>query len=104
MNSINAEQFSDVCDRVWSDREALLKGRGQLGADAALVRAVYWRLCKVGLESNGRAESSSPTSALFEYQLVVGRMLEAKARPAFKWAPILQELLERYQNEADPAR
>jgi hypothetical protein len=103
MNTINAEQFAQVCDRVWSDREALLRGRGRLNGDAALVRAVYWRLCKTGLESNARAESSSPTSALFEYKLVVGRMVEASARPAFDWAPILKELVERYQNELEPA-
>jgi len=104
MNSINAEQFAEVCNRVWSDREALLRGRGRLNGEAALVRAVYWRLCKTGLESNGRVESSSPTSALFEYKLVVGRMLEASARPAFDWAPILKGLVERYENELDPAR
>src|ERR1041385_6472059 len=104
MNTINAEQFSEICNRVWTDRKALLLGRGSLSGDAALVRAVYWRLCKAGLDSNGRAESSSPTSALFEYKLVVGRMLEASARPAFDWAPILKELVERYQNELEPAR
>ena len=104
MNTINAKQFEEICNHVWSDREGLLKGRGQLSGDAALVRAVYWRLCKAGLESNGRAESSSPTAALFEYQLVVGRMLQVNARPAFEWAPILKELVERYQNEAEPAR
>jgi phosphopantetheinyl transferase len=102
MNSISAEQFSEICNRIWTDREALLKGRGQLSGDATLVRAVYWRLCKAGLEAEGRAESSSPTSAFFEYQLVVGRMLAANARPAFDWAPILKGLIERYQNEAEP--
>jgi|ERR1041385_3545931 hypothetical protein len=104
MNTIDQQQFSEVCNRVWKDREGLLKRRGQLSGDAALVRAVYWRLCKAGLESNGRAESSSPTSAVFEYRLVVGRIVEAKARPAFEWAPILQELVERYQNESELAR
>jgi hypothetical protein len=103
MNTITSEQFVQVCDRVWSDRKALLRGRGRLNGEAALVRAVYWRLCKTGLGSNGRVESSSPASALFEYRLVVGRMLEASARPAFDWAPILKGLVERYQNELEPA-
>lgn len=104
MNTIDEQQFSEVCKRVWNDREALLKRRGQLSGDAALMRAVYWRLCKAGLESNGRSDSSSPTAAVFEYQLVVGRIVKAKARPAFEWAPILQELVERYHNESELAR
>lgn len=58
-------------------------------------------LSRAGLETEERAESSSPTSAFFEYQLVVGRMLEANARPAFDWVPILKALVERYQNEVE---
>lgn len=48
MSTINAEEFGQICDGVWRDRAAILSGRGGLSDEAALVRAVYWRLCKAG--------------------------------------------------------
>ena len=99
MTTINSEQFGEICNGVWRDRAALLRGRGVLSGEATLVRAVFWRLCKAGINPTGCAESSGSQPTILAYQLVVGRMLEVNARPAFDGAPILKELVERYQNE-----
>lgn len=48
MSTINAEKFGKICDDVWRDRATILVGRGFLSGEDALVRAVYWRLYKVG--------------------------------------------------------
>ena len=66
------------------------------------MRAVFWRLCKAGVNSTGRSETYSSQPTVLAYQVVVGRMLEVNARPAFDGAPILKELLDRYQNEVGP--
>ena len=99
MSTINSEQFEKICDRVWHDRAAVISGSGRLSGEATLVRAVFWRLRKAGIKTNGGAEPDDSMPALLAYQLVVGRMLEANARPPFDCAPILKELIERYQNE-----
>lgn len=67
--------------------------------EATLMRAVFWRLCNAGLRTKGCVDNDGTTPALLAYQLVVSRMLEANGRPAFDSAPILKELVERYQNE-----
>jgi hypothetical protein len=104
MSTINAKQFGEICDRVWSDRASLLSGSGKLGGEATLVRAVFWRLCKAGIKTKGCADTDSSTPALLAYQLVVGRMLKTSARPPFDSAPILNALIDRYQNEGgEPA-
>ena len=99
MTTINSEQFGEICNGVWRDREAVLEGRGTLSGEATLVRAVFWRLCKVGLNPKGSADSDGSKPAMLAYQLVVGRMLKANSRPAFDSGPILKELVERYQGE-----
>jgi hypothetical protein len=104
MNTINAQQFGEICNRVWSDRETVLRGRGELSGDAALVRAVFWRLCKAGVKASGCADGHGPTPALLAYQSVVSRMLEVNGRPAFDGALILKELVERYQNDVEHIR
>ena len=48
MNTINAEKIKQICDGVWHDRDSILKGRGVLSGEDALVCAAYWRLCKAG--------------------------------------------------------
>jgi len=101
MTTIDAEQFGEICNGVWRDRAAVLKGRGLLSGEGALVRAVFWRLCKAGVKPTGCAESYGSKPTILAYQLVVGRMLEVNARPAFDSAPILKELVERYQNEVE---
>lgn len=99
MSTINAKKFEEICDRVWSDHAAVLRGSGRLSGEATLVRAVFWRLCKAGIKSKGCADINGSTPALVAYQLVVAQMLKTAARPAFDGAPILNALLDRYQNE-----
>jgi hypothetical protein len=71
-----------------------------LSGEATLVRAVFWRLCKAGVKTKGCSENDSSKPAILGYQSVVGRMLQANGRPAFDSAPILNELVERYTDEA----
>ena len=99
MTTINSEQFGEICNAVWRDREAVLRGRGSLNGEATLVRAVFWRLCKVGINPKGAAVNDGSKSATIAYQLVVGSMLAANGRPAFDGASILKELIDRYTNE-----
>lgn len=103
MTTINSEQFGEICNAVWRDRAAVLRGRGSLSGEATLVRAVFWRLCKVGVQTKGCAENDGSKPEALAYQLVVGRMLEVNSRPAFDSAPILKELLDRYQGEVKTA-
>lgn len=103
MTTIDAKQFREICDRVWVERAMVLRGRGQLSGEATLVRAVFWRLCKAGIKSRGCAESDDSKPAILAYQQVVSRMLKTSSRPAFEGEPILNELVERYQNEAGNA-
>jgi hypothetical protein len=99
MTTINSQQFGELCEAVWRDRAAVLKGRGSLTGEATLVRAVFWRLCKAGLKTKGLGGNDGSIPTILAYQLVVGRMLEASGRPAFDSAAILKELVERYQGE-----
>jgi hypothetical protein len=50
MSTMNAEKFGKICDDVWRDRVAVLSRGGLLSNEAALVRAMYWRICKAGGE------------------------------------------------------
>ena len=99
MTTINSEQFGEICNAVWRDRAAVLTGRGSLSGEATLVRAVFWRLCKLGINPKGSADNDPSKPAMLAYRLVVGRMLAANGRPAFDGAPILNALVERYTNE-----
>src|SRR5438105_13275585 len=99
MTTIDANQFREICDRVWSERAAVLRGRGSLSGEATLVRAVFWRLCKAGVKSKGCADNDGSKSAIIAYQFVVGRMLKANSRPAFDSVPVLTDLVARYQGE-----
>ena len=73
MSVMNPERVQQVCDEVWRDRDAILADRGVLSGEDALVRAVYWRLCKTG---DGPAQSSDD------------------------YAPFLKELVRKYRDEA----
>jgi hypothetical protein len=99
MTTINSEQFGEICNGVWRDRADVLRGRGLLSGEAALLRAVFWRLCKSGVKPTNNAENYGSKPTTLSYQLVVGSMLELNARPLFDGAPILKELVENYQNE-----
>jgi hypothetical protein len=103
MITINSEQFGEICNGVWRDRAAVLRGRGLLSGEAALLRAVFWRLCKWGVMPAGSAENYSSKPTILSYQLVLGCMLELNSRPLFDGAPILKELVENYQNEIGPS-
>lgn len=99
MTTINSAQFDEICNAVWRDRAAILRGQGLLSGEAALVRAVFWRLCKAGVSTAAGVEGDGPTPNVVAYQLAVGRMLEGNGHPAFDCEPILQELVDRYQTE-----
>lgn len=102
MTTLNSEQFGEICNGVWRDRAAILTTRGVLSGEATLVRAVYWRLCNAGVKPARGAENYGSTPTVLTYQSIVGRMLKVNAQPAFDGAPILKELLARYQNESRP--
>lgn len=102
MATLDANQFREICDRVWTERAMVLQGRGQLSGEATLIRAVFWRLCKAGIKSQSCAGNDGSNSPIIAYQLVVNMMLKSGARPAFDGGPILNELIERYQNEVGP--
>ena len=99
-STINATQFGEICDRVWSDRASLLRGSGQLSGEATLVRAVFWRLCNAGIKTKGCTDTDGSIPALLAYQSVVNQMLKTSSRPSFDSAPILDALINRYQTEA----
>lgn len=98
MRAISSETFKRICDHVWRDRDSILRGCGELSGEAALVRAVYWRLCKAGGAMPSGLVSAGHT--LDSYQLVVGVALTRFARPHFDASPVLDELVRRYRDEA----
>ena len=104
MTTIDAKQFEEICERIWRDRAMVLKGSGELSGDATLMRAVFWRLCKVGIKAKGCVHTDGATSPLIAYQLVVARMVNRSGSPAFDCTPVLNELLVRYHNEVGNAR
>jgi hypothetical protein len=99
MTTIDAKQFQDICDRVWTERAMVLRGRGRLSGGATLMRAVFWRLCKAGLQSRGCSNDDASKPPIDAYQIEVNKMLETNARPAFDGKLILNELVARYENE-----
>ena len=68
------------------------------------MRAVFWRLRKAGIKTEARLDDDVSEPEFSAYQLIVARMLELNARPPFDCAPILKELIERYQNEVGNGR
>ena len=99
MTAINSKQFREICDGVWRDRTPLVRGRGFLSGEAALVRAVYWRLCKTGVKPAVSAENYVSPQAISAYQLGVSCLLELNGHPHFDCVPFLEQLIARYQNE-----
>ena len=99
MQTITVDQFRDICSGVWNDRQSIVEGRGFLSGDAALIRAVYWRLCKGGLFSIKTPESFSSAQSVLSYELVVKTVLEMNSRPPFNGAQYLEDLRKRYQTE-----
>lgn len=104
MTTIDAKQFEEICDGIWRDRAMVLKGSGELSGGATLMRAVFWRLCKAGIKAKGCVHTDGVTAPLLAYQLVVARMVNRSGIPAFDCTPVLNELLQRYQNEVGNER
>lgn len=98
--SAKAERFKRICDGVWHDREAILTRRGGLSGEAALVRAVYWRLCNAWGESGHMADASRMSNALPNYERLVSIMLTRHTGPHFDGVPLLNELVRQYRSEA----
>jgi hypothetical protein len=99
MSTINPEEFKELCAGVWRDRSHVVSGRGFLTADAALMRAVYWRLCKAGVMKDGAPENYSSSQSGSTYETGVDCVMEINTKPSFDCKPYLQELRERYQQE-----
>lgn len=97
--TINLEQFQEICNGVWRDRVMVLKGRGFLSGDAALMRAVYWRLSKAGIKAILSAENYGSARTVASYELAVSCLLEVHGRPRFDGAQYLKKLLQLYKNE-----
>ena len=100
MSAINSETFEQICEGVWRDRATILQGRGRLSGEVALLRAVYWRLCKAGGESGQSIDDYDTDHLLEAYQGLVGRALSQFAAPGFDGASFIEELLRRYRDEA----
>jgi hypothetical protein len=103
MNAINSETFEQICDGVWRDRATVLQGHGEGSGDqsgeVALLRAVYWRLCKAGGESGQSINDYDADNLLLAYQRLVTNTLAQFASPPFDGTPYLEELLSRYREE-----
>jgi hypothetical protein len=97
--TINSEEFQEICNGVWRDRAIVLKGRGFLNGEAALMRAVYWRLSKAGISPLISAESYGSPRAAASYELGVNCLLEVHGRPRFNGTQYLEQLVQRYRNE-----
>jgi hypothetical protein len=97
--TISAEQFQAICNGVWRDRALLLKGRGFLSGEAALMRAVYWRVSKAGIKPILSPEDYSFPRTAASYELGVSCLLEVHGRPPFNGSQYLKELVQHYRNE-----
>ena len=97
--TINSEQFQKICNGVWRDRAMLFKGRGFLSGEAALMRAVYWRLSKAGITPMPSAENYGLPRTASSYELGVSCLLEVHGRPRFNGTQYLHGLVQRFENE-----
>ena len=104
MSAITSKRFGHICDGVWRDRVAILTGRGILSGEAALLRAVYWRLCNAGAAPSKCIDDYNTEHTLLTYQLVVRSTLAQHAPTHFDGAPLLEELVRRYRDEAGQLR
>ena len=97
--TINSEQFQEICNGVWRDRAMVLKGRGFLSGEAALMRAVYWRLFRAGIIPILSAENYGFPHTASSYELGVSCLLEVHGRPRFNGTQYIHDLVQRYKNE-----
>ena len=99
MGSDKSEKFKRVCDGVWRDRDAILSRRGRLSGEAALMRAVYWRLCKAWGGSGQGTDGCYTEQILLDYRRLVSIMLTQHAGPHVDAAPLLNNLVSQYREE-----
>jgi hypothetical protein len=104
MSAINSETFGQICEGVWKSRTSIFAGRGNCSGEVALLRAVYWRLCKVGGESGQVGDDCDAEHMLPAYQQLISRTIARHASPRFDAAPFLEELLRRYREEVEAAK
>ncbi len=97
---VAADNFKRICEQVWRDREAILTRRGGLTGEAALMRAVYWRLCKAWGGASACEDGSYAGQTLFTYQRLVSILLTQNAGPHYDGATLLNELVRQYREEA----
>jgi hypothetical protein len=98
---IDSQKFWQICNDVWREREGILNCKGILTGEAALLRAVYWRLCKVGGKPSKRIDDCDMVRSSITYKLVVDNILELCGHPRFDSAPFLDELINRYRQECE---
>lgn len=60
MSTAASENLKQICNDVWRDRSSILTDCGDLGGETALIRAVYWRLCKAGHEPDSQHIADAP--------------------------------------------
>jgi hypothetical protein len=104
MTTIDTQKLEAVCSEVWRDRSAVLEGRGFLSFQAALARAVYWRLCKTTAAQINSSENYVASQTFSTYYMAVNCLLELNARPPFDSAPFLQDLIQRCEDEVQQNR
>jgi hypothetical protein len=104
MTTIDTDKLEAVCSEVWRDRSAVLEGRGFLSLQAALARAVYWRLCKTTVSRFDNSENYAAAQTFSTYYLAVNCLLQLNARPPFDSAPFLQDLIQRCEDEIQAHR
>ena len=97
--TIDPATVEAICHQVWQDRVAVLEGRGFLSADAALARAVYWRLAKSNFSRTGNVENYDSSQTFSTYRVALNCLLELNARTPFDCAPFLEALIQRCQVE-----
>ncbi|MFN2531617.1 MAG: hypothetical protein ABR555_09995 [Pyrinomonadaceae bacterium] len=99
MSAINSQKFQEICSDVWRDRAAVLTGQGSLSGEAALLRAVYWRLCKSGLSPATSDLDSRSLQTISDYHIAVNGLLEINGASRFDSATFLEDLMQRYDRE-----
>jgi hypothetical protein len=104
MLTIDTERLEAVCSEVWRDRSAVFEGRGFLSFQAALARAVYWRLRKTTAARIDNNENYVACQTFSTYYKAVNCLLELNARPPFDSAPFLHDLIQRCEDEVQHNR
>jgi hypothetical protein len=104
MSTIDTEKLEAVCSEVWRDRSAVLEGRGFLSLQAALARAVYWRLCKTTASRIDSSENYVASQTFSTYYMAVNCLLQLNGRPPFDSAPFLEDLIQRCEAEVQNNR